>query len=192
MKYDIRLLTLAADRLLPTLSNPRHRAIIINYRRHAIFEVCGLYDQILAPDLSVEEPDYWLHSGGTVNLKGMVEVRALYKSLVDANICVMMLENEQLQVNDWGFSSMATFHTFMPGVWALHKGAAVDDLGATYIQTTQQSMHWGYDERNRMIGENVWIGAPSFRKCPPDEILTREECQSILLPLLDQAPSLAA
>ncbi|UXC89904.1 hypothetical protein EGM87_12665 [Sphingobium sp. RSMS] len=42
MKYDIRLLTKAADDLLGTVTNPVHRRILINYRRHAIFEVCGL------------------------------------------------------------------------------------------------------------------------------------------------------
>ena len=63
MKYDIRKLTLAADNLLPTLTNPRHRAIIANYRRHAIYEVTGNYEKILSPDMSIAEPQYYLQIG---------------------------------------------------------------------------------------------------------------------------------
>jgi len=186
MRYDITKLTLAADTLLPTLTDPRHIAIITNYRRHAIFEVTGHYARILAPDMCVDVPDYWLHSGGaSVHIRGHADVTAIYASLVRAEICVMMLENERLWVDEWGFSSMATFHTFMPGTWAINKGAEVDDLDAIYIQTTEQSMQWPYDEHGRMIGERVWIGAPTFRKCPPEQVITREEAEARLMPLLD-------
>lgn len=189
MKYDIRKLTLAADNLLPTLTNPRHRAIIANYRRHAIYEVTGNYEKILSPDMSIAEPQYYLHGGGgTMYLDGMKKVKALYASLVQENICVMMLEDEQLWVDDWGFASMATYQTFVPAAWALHKGADVDDLDATYIQTTQQSMMWPYDENCLMIGERVWIGGATFRKCSPEEVITREEAEDILMPLADRIP----
>jgi hypothetical protein len=189
MKFDITKLTLAADNLLPTLTNPRHIAIITNYRRHAIFEVSGKYERILAPDMSVEEPDYWLHMGGaSVNLKGMAQIWALYKSLVLSNTCVQMLTDEVLTVHDWGFSSEATFHHFEPGWFAIMGGAVVDDADAIYVKTTKQSMHWNYDDRNRMIGERVWIGGGSYRKCPPEEVITREEAWERLEPLLDNVP----
>ena len=48
MKIDIRLLTKAANKLVPALTNPRHRAMIANYRKHAMLEVSGLYDELLA------------------------------------------------------------------------------------------------------------------------------------------------
>ncbi|MGB0922102.1 MAG: hypothetical protein ACPG1C_12395 [Alphaproteobacteria bacterium] len=54
MKPDIRLLTLAADTLLKTVTNLRHRKIIENYRRHAMLEVSGQYKEIFAPEMTSE------------------------------------------------------------------------------------------------------------------------------------------
>src|SRR5712672_260624 len=113
MKLDITKLTQAADRLLPTLSDRRHIAMISNYRRHALLDVSGRYEEILTPQMTVEEPEYWSHTvGGSTNFKGMKAIHSLYKFLVDEDICVQMLENERLMVNDWGFSSFSTFQTF--------------------------------------------------------------------------------
>ncbi|MDM0066989.1 hypothetical protein [Variovorax sp. J31P207] len=192
MKYDIRLLTKAADALLPKLTNPRHRAIISNYRRHALLEVSGLYEELLAPDMVVEEPDYWLFQGGTIHYQGMNKVQALYKSLVDTGTCVMMLEDEHLMVDDWGFSSEATFNTFLPGWIAASRGAEIDDLGATYIATAKYAMHWPYDAQARLIGERVYMGGFTYRKCPPNEVLTMDEVRETLMPRIEEARALAA
>lgn len=191
MKYDIRLLTKAADDLLGTVTNPRHRKILINYRRHAIFEVCGLYEEILSPELTIEEPEYLMYSGGMpIQFKGRERVEALYSSMVKINACVMMFENEVLRVDDHGFSSRATFQIFMPGAVALHFGAPVGgaELDDMFIQTTDRIMVWDYADDGRLIGENIWVGGGSFRKCPPDELITIEDCREILLPLLDKVP----
>lgn len=191
MKYDIRLLTKAADTLLATVTNPRHRKILISYRRHAILEVCGRYDEILSPDLSVEEPEYLMYSGGgVIQFKGRERVEALYASMVKINACVMMFEDEQLRVDDNGFSTRATFQIFMPGAVALHFGApvAAAELDDIFIQTTDRIMVWDYDEDCRLKGENIWVGGGGFRKCPPEELITIEDCNRILMPLIDKVP----
>jgi hypothetical protein len=191
MIYDIRLLTKAADDLLKTVTNPRHRKILINYRRHAILEVCGRYDEILAADLTVEKPDYLMYVGGApVQYNGRDRVQALYGSMVKTNICVMMFENEVLRVDDNGFSTRVTFHIFMPAAIALHFGANVEahQLDEMVIQTTDRIMVWDYDEDCRLTGENIWIGGGSFRICPPEDVITIADCNRILMPLIDQVP----
>ncbi|WP_347269727.1 hypothetical protein [Rhizorhabdus histidinilytica] len=191
MKYDIRLLTKAADDLLRTVTNPRHRKILINYRRHAIFEVCGRYDDILAEELTVPDPEYLMYVGGfPVAYTGRERVEALYASMVKLNACVMMFENEVLRVDDNGFSSRATFQIFMPGAMALHFGAPVagDQLDDIFIQTTDRIMVWDYSEDCRLKGENIWVGGGTFRRCPPEEVITIEECNELLIPLLDKVP----
>ena len=189
MKLDITKLTQAADRLLPTLSDRRHIAMISNYRRHALLEVSGRYEEILTPQMTVEEPEYWSHTvGGSINFKGMKAIHSLYKFLVDEDICVQMLTNERLMVNDWGFSSFSTFQTFYPARYAMTQGVPVGDLDAVYIQTCDKAMFWHYDERNLLQNEIVWAGAPTYRKCPAAEVLTREECGALLAPLVDRAP----
>jgi hypothetical protein len=165
MKIDITKLTLAADRLLATLTNRRHVAMVSNYRRHAMLEVSGRYEEILIPGMTVEEPEYWSHTvGGSANFKGMKAIRSLYKFLVDEDICVQMLTNERLMVNDWGFSSFSTFQTFYPARYAMSQGVVVDDMDAVYIQTCDKAMFWHYDDRNLLQNEIVWAGAPSYRQ----------------------------
>ncbi|MDB6105845.1 MAG: hypothetical protein JWO52_5844, partial [Gammaproteobacteria bacterium] len=68
------------------------------------------------------------------------------------------------------------------------QGVLVDDMDAVYIQTCDKAMFWHYDERNLLQNEIVWAGAPTYRKCPAAEILTREECAALLAPLVDRAP----
>ncbi|QOT71743.1 MULTISPECIES: hypothetical protein [Sphingobium] len=191
MKYDIRLLTKAADDLLRKVTNPRHRKILINYRRHAILEVCGRYEEILAEDLTVENPDYLMYVGGApVPYKGRDRVEALYGSMVKTNICVMMFENELLRVDDTGFSTRVTFHIFMPAAIAIHFGAPIEahQLDEMVIQTTDRIMVWDYNEDCKLTGENIWVGGASYRICPPDEVITIEECNRILMPLIDKVP----
>jgi hypothetical protein len=191
LKYDIRLLTKAADDLLRTVTNPRHRKILINYRRHAILEVCGRYDEILAADLTVAEPEYLMYVGGApVQYKGRERVHALYGSMVKTNICVMMFEDERLRVDDAGFSTRVTFHIFIPAAIALHFGAqiAADQLDEMVIQTTDRIMVWDYAPDGRLKGENIWVGGGSFRICPPEEVITIQECNDLLMPLIDKVP----
>ena len=80
MKYDIRRLTLAADNLLETNTNPRHRRILSNYRRHAMLEVSGRYEEIFTPEMTVEHPFYRISSAdGVLELDGL-DVRYLIPS----------------------------------------------------------------------------------------------------------------
>jgi hypothetical protein len=58
-KKDMASTISAADRLLETLTDPLHRQIIENYRRHAILEVCGEWEDIFTPDMTVEVPEYY-------------------------------------------------------------------------------------------------------------------------------------
>jgi YD repeat-containing protein len=193
MKYDIRLLTKAADALLATLTNPRHRAIIANYRKHAMLEVSGRYEEILAPDMTVEVPDYWLHfPDRSIQIVGMEGVRDLYKSLIDTDATVMWLEDEILAVADWGFSSEAVFRTLLPGRTVIERGGEADDLEAIYVETSMKSMQWRYDDRGRMIGEHVYSSVASYRLCPAEDILLRDEVRDILAPLIDRIPAPAA
>jgi hypothetical protein len=57
-KLDITMLTRAADETLAVTENPRHRQILENYRRHAILETTGRWQEIFTPEMTVEHPVY--------------------------------------------------------------------------------------------------------------------------------------
>ena len=61
MKFDIAKRMHVVDTAIDRTTNPLHKAILENYRRHANLEVCGLWEQILVPDMTVADPVYRIH-----------------------------------------------------------------------------------------------------------------------------------
>lgn len=186
MKYDIRLLTLAADTLLKTVTNPRHRKILENYRRHAMLEVSGRYEEIFVPEMTVANPFYRVSSpDGVEELSGMEEVKEFYRSLIDTGTTVMLLEHEHLVVDDNGFASEALYNTFMTAEAAKEEGHDVPDMDAKYIEQRWLCMTWPYDEQGRMIGERVYPAhTANLVRCPDDDFLTLEDARVTFDPLI--------
>ena len=186
MKYDIRRLTLAADTLLEKNTNPRHRRILSNYRRHAMLEVSGRYEEIFMPEMTVENPFYRISSAdGVLELDGLEAVKGFYQSLIDKNSTVMLLEHENIIVNDWGFASEALFHSFMPAETAIANGHEVPDINANYVESRWVCMMWPFDEAGRMIGERVYQApTASLEKCPEEDFLTLDHVRSVFDPIL--------
>lgn len=181
-KLDITTLTRAADELLRVTEKPLHRQILENYRRHALLEVTGQWEQIFAPEMTVEHPVYFVNANGSsLTLDGYEQVIEFYKSLIDGGTNVMVLEDEQLAVADWGFASEATFNSYVLGS-SLPDG----DPGKCYIVRQLISMHWPYDERGRMIGEHVYEHADHTEiiEVPEPDFITPAEAREKLIPLI--------
>lgn len=185
MKLDINELTKAQDHLLATTTNRRHRAILENYRLHAFLEVTGRWHGIFEPEMTVPDPIYHVHSGTAVDtLRGRKEVQALYQSYVDANSSVIILTDEKLSVEDWGFASEAIQNRIFPGKALLDIGDTIDDPEACYLTRRTTAMFWHYDTECRLVGENVYRGGDRVvRKLAPNEVITRDEVYESLLPL---------
>jgi hypothetical protein len=185
MKRDPRILTQAAEMLLPTLDNPKHRLIIQNYRLHAMLEVSGRWSEIFTPEMTVDRPLYTI--SGTTKVEGP-DVVAMYKGLVDAGTSIMILEPETLVVGDWGFASEALFHTYLTGKAARERGHAEADPSKKYVASHWICMMWPYDERGRMIGEHTYPGGvTNFLECPDEDFIDLEQVQSAYAPLIEQA-----
>lgn len=185
-KLDVRMLTRAADDLLKTLENPLHRQIIENYRRHSLLEVTGQWELIFAPDMTVEHPVYYLDvDGDSVTLDGYEQVSGFYKQLTASDATVIVLQDEQLAVADWGFASEAIFNTYIDG-HALPGG--VD--GKFYVVRRRVAMHWPYDRRGRLIGEHVYEHAAQTEtvEIPESEFITFDEARKKLIPLIRPLP----
>jgi hypothetical protein len=191
-KKDIAVTISAADRLLETTTDPLHRQIIENYRRHAILEVCGDWQDIFTPDMTVEVPEYYFNIAGKdgVRLVGE-EVKANYAAMHAADATVILVEDEKLMVDDWGFASYSFFNHYVRGAQV---GARGDDSYAPegyYVVRQQFAMMWPYDERGRMIGEDVYENKANrhVREIAPEDFLTIQDVRQRLLPMLRPLPS---
>ena len=191
-KLDITTQTRGIDRFLETVDNPLHRRILANYRRHAIFEITGNKEKIFTADMTVEHPRYYLNVNGmSLTLDGRDQVLTFYSSLEERQATVMVVEDEQLAVSDWGFASEAWFNSYTPGTLVPDGWDA--DPNKLYILRQYLAMHWPYDERGRMRGEHVYEHADlaELTEVGEDEYITLSEAREKLLPLQRDLPEFA-
>jgi hypothetical protein len=186
MKFDITQRAPALDALIAKTTDRRHLAILENYRRHAILEVCGLYEGILAPDMIVPHPVYRFHAPkGTRIIEGLDAIRGEYESYVEQNTTVIYHTEEHVAVSDEGFFTEFVSHRFWPGKVLAAQGDSIDDPDAMYMVMLTQAMFWPYDDKARVIEERVYRGNDrKVRRCNPDEVITMADCRKHLLPLL--------
>lgn len=189
MTWDLKMLTLAADKALERLKDPHHRRIVSNYRLHAMLEVAGRWPEIFAPDMTVERPFYRVaQPDGLIELDGAEQVQTFYKGLVEADATVMILTEEELVVDDWGFASEALYNTFVTGEQALARGHVGADPSRKYVEQRRVCMIWPYDDRGRMIGERVYPApTASLSPCDDADFLTIADARRVFDPLIAQA-----
>jgi hypothetical protein len=55
-QLDIRQQNRAVESVLEATENPRHRYLLESYLRHRYLESAGRYEEILEPELTVDDP----------------------------------------------------------------------------------------------------------------------------------------
>jgi hypothetical protein len=71
------------------------------------------------------------------------------------------------------------------------KGLKADE-NSMYIYKNVLQLVWPYDDRGRLLGENVWEPDPEkaeITKLDPSEVLTTEQSAKLLNPLIKPLPS---
>jgi hypothetical protein len=213
-KFDITKLNVAIDKLLEVTENPRHRFLLQAYSRHRYLEIAGRYEEIFAPDMMSMDPVYHMHAGGNdVVLRGQDQVKGLYRMWAETNQSIFFIENEEVAVADHFIASVVTSYqqvsgkvlkankvlSHLPDVIShkvlektlAAKGHKADDRDM-YLYKTVEQMIWPYDERGRLVGEDVWEPEPSraeLIKLDPADVLTTEESAKLLAPLIKPLPS---
>jgi len=191
-ELDITRTNVAVRRLLEATENPRHRHLLQNYDRHRNLEMAGRYEEILAPEMTVEHPVYRFNYLGEVfTLDGREQVEAIYREWTETDQCIFYVEDEELAVGDHMVVSRATAYQQVLGA-ALAEAGVEADREATYLAKTSEAMIWPYDDRGRLIGEDVWeydTSAREFIKLDPAQILTAQRAGELLAPLIKPLPA---
>jgi hypothetical protein len=191
VQVDLTRILIAAETLMDELENPHHIAILENYRRHAMLEYCGRYEEILLPEMTIEHPVYYINTpqGGHKVYDGMAAVRGFYVSLAEGGLTVAVKSHEHIAVADWGFSQENMAHQHLTGRAAREKGYDVDDLDAHYVEDRWSSMYFLYTEDARLIGEHVYHSQPTgFRKAADGERITLQDVVTALGPVIAAGP----
>jgi hypothetical protein len=193
-RFDITKLNAAVDRALAQTENPRHRYLLQAYGRHRLLEVAGRHAEIFTPQMTVEQPVYHFHAlGVSQTLKGREAIEGLYAEWARTGQCVMFVEDEQLAVADNFIASVIPVgYQQMPGAVLRALGFDVDDENATYVYKASEQMIWPYDDRGRLVGEDVWEVEPEnaeIIKLDPADVITPAQAAELLAPLIKPLPS---
>jgi hypothetical protein len=189
-KLDITDTVQASDRLLAVLENPLHRQIIENYRRHVILEAINRWQEILSPEMTVEEPVYILNVAGEGGyLRGRKAVGDFYHSWTLTGQNVVAVESQEIVVGDRGLGKEGYISQYFRGESLRKLGFDIDDPEGWYTKKEHMVSFLPYDERGRLIGEHgSSIGSPEVRKIPSDEVILQDEVDRKLTPLLRPLP----
>ncbi|MDM0082887.1 hypothetical protein QTI17_20035 [Variovorax sp. J31P179] len=200
---DVRQTNRAIDELMKVTTNPRHRFMLEAYYRHRFLEIAGRYEEIFTPDMTVEHPVYHLEVGGNhATLHGEESVKAFYAAWAQSNQSIFYTENEQIAIADNFIASVSTMYQQTYGKTLVANGIPVDDENAYYlVRIPGMQMFWPYDDRGRLLGEDVWEPNPAERtviKLEDFEVVTSERSGKMLAPFIrplrsfDEAMSLQA
>jgi len=216
-KYDVTKLNVAIDKLLETTTNPRHRFLLQAYSRHRYLEVAGRYEEIFTPEMMAPNPSYHIQAEGMrAKLEGQPAVKSLYRMWAETNQSIFYIENEQIAVADNFIASVTNYHqqlwgkgltlnkvsSNLPGRLSgailgkvLAKQGVKADENAMYLYSNVIEMIWPYDDRGRLVGEDVWEPDPdkaTIVKLDPADVLTVAESAKQLAPLIKPLPSFDA
>jgi hypothetical protein len=178
-------------------------------------EVAGRYEEIFAPDMMSMDPVYHFHQAGVETvLRGQDQVKSLYRMWAETHQSIFFVETEEVAVADHFIASIATsyqqvsgkglkqgkFLSYLPSSISkmlLEKALSKkeykpDDNDMFLYKTIGMQMIWPYDDRCRLIGEDVWEPEPAkaeLYKLDPADVLTTEESGKLLAPFIKPLPS---
>lgn len=193
-RFNITETNIAVERLLDVTENPWHRYLLEAYNRHRYLEMAGRYEEIFAPEMTVEHPVYRFSLIGQPPLKlaGREQVEAVYRQWTETDQHIFYAEDETLAVGDNMIVSRSILYQQTLGSALVHLHVDADE-NAMYLTKSNIAMIWPYDERGRMIGEDVWEYDDADRdliKLDPADVLTGEQANKLLEPLIKLLPPL--
>ena len=189
---DITRQNVAVEAALEGTTDPRHRYLLQAYLRHRYLESAGRWEEILDPALTVDHPVYRfsLITQGRFSLEGKEQVAALYGHWTATDQCVFYVTDESVAVGDHlivgrGIGYQQTLGSELAA-------AGIDaDPEAMYLTRSQICMVWPYDDRCRLLGEDVWEfddAERAYIKLDPSDVLTAEQAGKLLEPFIKPLP----
>jgi hypothetical protein len=183
-RLDITETNRAVRELIEVTENPRHRYLLQAYDRHRNLEHAGRFQDIFSPEMTVEHPVYRFDMIGQspMTLQGREQVEPLYRFWAETNQSIFYNEAETVAVGDFMVvSTMVGYQQTLGSTLVAAGGDADED--AMYLLRGRVAMMWPYDERCRLIGENVWEYDESEHdliKLDHDEVLTTQQAAELL------------
>jgi hypothetical protein len=193
-KFDVTKFPREVEEFLARTHDPFHRAMLKNYWRHLLLEISGYWDQILVPELTVDEPVYRIgHRGETIVASGHAEVEEFYRKTFETGKNVMGALTMNMVVADFGIVTEARWAEVLTGrVVRDEHGIGDVDPGAHYILTHNIFQNFAYTREAKLIGERVYDdpGSYQYERLEATDVVTPEDARRALSIYLDRAVAL--
>lgn len=191
-QLDITETNAAVQELIEVTENPRHRYLLEVYDRHRNLEHAGRFAEILAAEMTVEHPVYRFNMLGQspMKLDGREQVEAIYRLWAETNQSIFYNQSETVAVGDWMVVSTMVGYQQTLGSALTAAGVEADEE-AMYLVRGRVAMIWPYDERGRLVGENVWEydeTEHALIKLEPDDVPTTAQAAELLEPYVKPLP----
>ncbi len=190
-KFDATKWPAEVEAFLHKTTNPLHRAILKNYFRHLLLEVAGYWDQIIVPELTVDEPMYRVGDRRVMHvLSGKAAVEGFYRETAQSQRNVMGARTMNMGVDDYGVTTEAVWTHVVPGAY-LEDHQIGADPDAHYLMTHHifQIFTYTNEPRPKLIAERIYDDPESYtyEKLDPVDVVTPEMAREQLAPYLARA-----
>jgi hypothetical protein len=190
-KFDVTEWPRQVEQFLMRTQKPLHRAILKNYFRHLLLEVAGYWDQIIVPELTVDEPMYRVGDRRQMHvLTGKAAVEGFYREAAETRQNVMGARTMNMGVEDYGVTTEAVWTHVIPGACLKDHGIGADP-NAHYLMTHHLFQIFSYtnDARPKLISERIYDDPESYtyEKLAPQDVVTPEMAREQLTPFLERA-----
>ena len=189
--FDVTYLPRKIEELIEQTEKPLHRAILKNYLRHALLEISGYWEQILAPELTVPEPIYRIAERRQVHvLVGQAAVKSFYQLVAETRTNVMAARTLNMCVGDFGVVTEAVSSHMTPAAMIEPRELeAVSDPEAYYLISHNIMQNFAYTQDAKLIGERVYDDPTSYQyeKLERGDVVTPEMARAQLAPFLARA-----
>lgn len=174
--FSLRHTLKPLDERIAETKNPRHLAILRNFREHLLAEIAADVDAIMKTQCA--EPRYHFYGAGRGDTgpKGQKQVRAFYQHIFDSGYNKLRYVADRFVVDDRALFHEGQMDIVFPGRALQAMGVPVDDLDAKYVFSYRQAAIFHYDENGVCTGEDTYsdgtLTPDRIRKLTPEEEAT--------------------
>jgi hypothetical protein len=164
------------DAQIAATANPRHRALLQNFREHLVAELAGDAPAIMKTQCASPQYHFYGSGVGDFGPKGGAAVRAFYENIFELGYNKLRYDVDRFIVDDRGLFHEGTMHIVFPGRALKAMGLPCDDLSGSYVFSYRQAAIFHYDEQGVCTGEDTYSDGPltpeRLRRLTPEEEAT--------------------
>jgi len=148
------------DAKLAATANPRHRALLQNFREHLVAELAGDVDAIMKTQCASPQYHFYGSGAGDFGPKGGEAVRGFYSNIFALGYNKLRYDIERFIIDDRALFHEGQMHIVFPGRALKAMGLPCDDPSGSYVFSYRQAAIFHYDENGACTGEDTFSDGP--------------------------------